>query len=684
MTKRIQRSDLEGVSDSDFAFVVEVHAKDLRDYRRHRAEIAAGLRPYPMPWTLPVVRSAINPDTLQPDYVIVDSRRGFAMKMFTRMVLGCALALIPTIAIGQSSPGLRQGQVPTAGQWNSYFAAKQDFLGFTPLNPSSLVGTSPISVTAGAGVVTVSLTGTTGSGNVVLANTPTLITPILGAASATSLALGTPLSVSSGGTGGNSVAAFKTLTGQQIVVTDPAYGAKCDGSTDDTTAINNALATGLTVILPPATCKITGVLNINVSGTSLIGQGIQASFLTSSSTTAVMISVGSSVNHVTISNMTLTRSVTAVATAEGIVFAGNTEVSLLSNLWIENQYDGIALSTTNYSRAENIVLNANQADGLRLINTASSGTCQWILDNILSQKNVLRGFLIATIAGPSQMTLGGWTRLSTFANTSSGLLASAVAGVPINGIRLSNSFFGQDGDDEISLDTRGGLHVISNTFEELAGTRTTGPTFATAASNVGSGINLSANNTDVEILNNRSDGNSAKGLVSSATNLGVIGGEYTRNGAGGATAGISIATAGTIRIVGVRATGSPQNQGIALAAAAINGVINGNDVSGTGGNILDSSTGTTLRVLNNTGYNPVGVTAAATMGASPTTITSGHAPETHYVKQSATNTATIAKGGQQIHALIGATTYYTIELGPNESYVTTWVTTAPTFTKDVH
>lgn len=603
-----------------------------------------------MPWTLPVVRSAINPDTLQPDYVIIDSRREFAMKMLTRLALGCAIALIPTIAIGQSSPGLRQGQVPTAAQWNSYFAAKQDFLGFAPLNPSSLVGSAPVSVVVGSGVVTVGL-GSCGAANQTL-----LWTTSWGC---------TPYSAN-------------------IPTPVAEYGAVCDGSADDTTAIQLALNTGKAITLPNATCKITGTLTISVNGTSFVGQGQASSILTSTSTTLPMITISSAVTHVTVANMFLTRSVTATSGATGILFGGNTEVTRLSNLWIEKQYNGVELSTTNYSRAEHIVLNQNQNDGLRLVNTAGSGTCQWILDDILSQQNVLRGFLIASIAGPSQMTLGGWTRLSTFANTSSGLLASAAVGVPINGIRLSNSFFGQDGDDEISLDTRGGLHVISNTFEELAGTRTTGPTFATAASNVGSGINLSANNTDVEILNNRSDGNSAKGLVSSATNLGVIGGEYTRNGAGGATAGISIATAGTIRIVGVRATGSPQNQGIALAAAAINGVINGNDVSGTGGNILDSSTGTTLRVLNNTGYNPVGVTAAATMGASPTTITSGHAPETHYVKQSATNTATIAKGGQQIHALIGATTYYTIELGPNESYVTTWVTTAPTFTKDVH
>lgn len=51
--------------------------------------------------------------------------------------LACAIAIVlalGTFAKAQSSPNLIFGQVPTAAQWNSYFAAKQDVLGFTPLN----------------------------------------------------------------------------------------------------------------------------------------------------------------------------------------------------------------------------------------------------------------------------------------------------------------------------------------------------------------------------------------------------------------------------------------------------------------------------------------------------------------------------------------------------------------------
>jgi hypothetical protein len=42
-------------------------------------------------------------------------------------------------ALAQSNPGLAPGQVPTATQWNSYFSAKNDLLGFVPL--STLGGT---------------------------------------------------------------------------------------------------------------------------------------------------------------------------------------------------------------------------------------------------------------------------------------------------------------------------------------------------------------------------------------------------------------------------------------------------------------------------------------------------------------------------------------------------------------
>ena len=52
------------------------------------------------------------------------------------------------LAAAQSTPGLITGQVPTAAQWNSYFAAKQDALGFTPCNTAGCFMSGPLTMTA--------------------------------------------------------------------------------------------------------------------------------------------------------------------------------------------------------------------------------------------------------------------------------------------------------------------------------------------------------------------------------------------------------------------------------------------------------------------------------------------------------------------------------------------------------
>lgn len=79
-------------------------------------------------------------------------------KMLKRILTAALLAFSPIAAFAQSSPGLVQGQVPTAGQWNSYFAAKQNVLGYTPLNKAGdvmlgrLVSTPSTALAAGFNV----------------------------------------------------------------------------------------------------------------------------------------------------------------------------------------------------------------------------------------------------------------------------------------------------------------------------------------------------------------------------------------------------------------------------------------------------------------------------------------------------------------------------------------------------
>lgn len=57
-----------------------------------------------------------------------------------------AFALLAGQAFAQSSPNLQYGQVPTAAQWNGYFAAKQDNLGYRPVNKAGDQMLGPLKV----------------------------------------------------------------------------------------------------------------------------------------------------------------------------------------------------------------------------------------------------------------------------------------------------------------------------------------------------------------------------------------------------------------------------------------------------------------------------------------------------------------------------------------------------------
>ena len=54
------------------------------------------------------------------------------IKVLFALIFVASVAASPTFA--QSNFGFYYGFVPTAGQWNSYFSAKQDVLGYTPVN----------------------------------------------------------------------------------------------------------------------------------------------------------------------------------------------------------------------------------------------------------------------------------------------------------------------------------------------------------------------------------------------------------------------------------------------------------------------------------------------------------------------------------------------------------------------
>lgn len=82
-----------------------------------------------------------------------------------RLFIALALLAFSVPALGQSSPNLITGQVPTAAQWNSYFANKQDYAGYVPLSKGGGVLSGVLRSSMGAPTISGCGTGPSVNGN---------------------------------------------------------------------------------------------------------------------------------------------------------------------------------------------------------------------------------------------------------------------------------------------------------------------------------------------------------------------------------------------------------------------------------------------------------------------------------------------------------------------------------------
>lgn len=330
-----------------------------------------------------------------------------------------------------------------------------------------------------------------------------------------------------------------------------ACGAQGDGSTDDTTAIQAALALG-GVYLPGTSAyyKVSATLTMSRTGQQLRGESEYSTTIKSTSASAplILFSTTSPITGLTVANMTLDRSVVATAGGNGIdSSAGDTEQALLENLQVEHQWNGLALGPTSNSFIHNVISGSNYNNGISLVGLSTNGTMQWsVLESYVAENGTSSapqgdGIYIAATSG-SGVSTGTFTQINTFGNYKHGIdIEGAGPTYAVNDFRLEGGFIGQDGQDGIYLNSYSGAQ-LRPTMVELSGmgqgascgANCAGVGLAYAASLTGSNINITANNTGVNVAVQTVNGAAYDGLfianVGTQAHTTVAGGVFSNNG----------------------------------------------------------------------------------------------------------------------------------------------------------
>ncbi|RWN05736.1 right-handed parallel beta-helix repeat-containing protein, partial [Mesorhizobium sp.] len=522
------------------------------------------------------------------------------------------------------------------------------------------------------------LTDETGTGAAVFATSPTLVTPALGTPSS---GVATNLTFTPAGTGAVS-RTIPSKLGEFISVKD--FGAKGDSSTDDTAAITAALAAaialGACVYAPAGTYRVSSAITL-ASGAYIYGDGPTLTTFRTASATANVFTVNGIGSG--LCNLRIDSSVTRSA-GWFVDIAGTAANFRMINFTMATPFEAIRIAD---GSADILFANGRIDDTVAATGRSvrvGTGTGTGCVLVVFSNVN----FIAPTGAKPlshiavfncGDLSLIGCSLLYGGYN----LEIAPGASQGVYSVKSTNCYFDQAGTTNIRIVPTGtGIvrrGVFVNNWISAAGTHNIDIEPASTATV--DGLTFSCN----EVFGG-TYGYYMTGISTNLRNITVANDMI----AGSSSIGIAMDTVGKVQItnniIGDVSGYAAVPTGVSLFGTMTDLRVANNNLVGSTSKI--AAGGATFagasRIEANIGYNPVGLTAATTMGASPFTYTAGPSPETHYVRQSATNTATIAKGGQQVATLAGASTYYVIELAPNQSYVTTWSTTAPTYTKDVH
>ncbi len=327
-----------------------------------------------------------------------------------------------------------------------------------------------------------------------------------------------------------------------------ALGVPTDGSVDVTAALQDAWTNHGLIYLPPGTYKTSATLiGPATDGAGIVGEGSASTTIICSDLTHDVIQSPDRISGLIFKGLKITRTAQAT-TGFGLNMnpISTNDWAFVNDLWLLNHAVGINLGSTGYSVAQKIRSEGNRFHGFQLVG-------QWQLLDLFAALNGGNGFHVVSTTPASS---GQWRGLSTFKNAGFGLLVSATSSADrIEGLRISDSFFGGDGAGEIFLDTFGNaLHTFTNVYCELQPADV-------------AGIVVTQNNPDCLFSGCHAEGSGGGGCALYYDGTGTLivqGGSYITSGNATAISG----TRGSASIMGAIAR-SATGTGIAMVAPMV-------------------------------------------------------------------------------------------------------------------
>jgi len=316
------------------------------------------------------------------------------------------------------------------------------------------------------------------------------------------------------------------------------FGALGNGSANDSAAIASAIAampsTGGVLFFPAGDFRIASTIALN-KPIWLLGAGWNSTTITqtTANTVAINMTVAGKISDVTIS-----RSVTATSGGNGINTAAGLNELQIIQVRVKNQFVGISAGAGAQNQITACFVLNNNSHGIEFVSNASVRTMLWSVSECVSYFNTGAGYYYTNTTGTNNDDGPRFARGGSFANNSYGTFIQGSSGANVGLVTFDTWFSSGDNNTGLYLDTFSTgsfpVPVVSNFGSELtgqfSGVNYGNPGTPLVASGTGSGITVTANNAGCRITNCEVNSASRAGIDVSAAGTMIDFARFNANG----------------------------------------------------------------------------------------------------------------------------------------------------------